>query len=277
MSIQSSLLAFLTFCIISTSYAQPFYSGVFKSTSDSLEYSFGLNWEQLESAQQSQRAKGFELDDVEAVQVGKNWQYNAVWKEGAPVKKLALVPAWDSLVMIKRIMAADSFLMHDIEAFTHKGTAQFVVLWHAGDTKHKVRKLTSWEGLMNDYEEMNRRGLQMVDIEGFTAEDGETHYLALYHKRIASRRTHLHRAADFEAFNVDKRKRNKSGYQLFDYEHFEKRGVGFYFGIYEKAQDGGAILEADTKEKFEAEMNRLSREQNLKLTDLDLYTAETER
>lgn len=277
MSIRLSLLAILTICILSTIYAQPFYSGVFKSTADSLEYSFGLSWEQLKSAQQSQRAKGFELDDVEATLVEKKRQYHAIWRAGAPARKLALVPAWDSLVMIKRIMAADSFLMHDIEAFTHKEVAHFVVLWQAGTTKHKVRKLSSWEGLMNDYEEMNRRGLHVVDIEGFTAADGETHYLALYHKRIASRRTHLHRAADIEAFNVDKRKRNKSGYQLFDYEHFEKRGVEFHFGIYEKAQDRGAIVEADTMEEFEAEMARLAKEQQLKLTDLDVYAAETER
>jgi hypothetical protein len=277
MSVNTLLLVFLLIFTASFSSAQEYYSGVFKSGKDSTEYSYALSWEALLSEQNTRRAKGFELEDVEAVQNGNSWQYAAIWKAGATPKKLAIVPGWDSLVVLKRIMAADTFVMQDIEAFTHKGKENFVVLWDKGLTLHKVRKLNSWEGVSNDYEEMEKRGLNMVDIEGFTAADGTTHYLALYHKRIASQRTHLYRASDLDAFNIDKRKRNKSGYQLFDFEHFEKRGVAFYFGIYEKTNDGGLIIESDTKEGLVKEQGRLLKEQQLRMTDIDMHFIEKER
>lgn len=262
------LLAFIgaTFLLSSVS-AQEHYAGVFKSRNDSTIYDFHLSWDDLQAAVPGQREKGFELSDIE---VGPDQQYASIWKYKAPTVITALVPGWDSLVFLKREMAADTFVMQDIEAYTKDGTSYFIVYWTKGTDKHKVRKLNSWTGLMNDYEELVKRGYKIIDIEGFTAEDNTTHYLAIYHKRKKNRRTHLFRAPDLHTFNVDKRKRNKSGYQLFDFEHFEKRGVAFYFGLYEKSKEGGALIEQPSLEAFKEEATRLKAEKGLILSELDM-------
>ena len=262
------LLAFIgaTFLLSSIS-AQEHYAGIFKSRSDSTIYDFNLSWDDLQAKVPAQREKGFELSDIE---VTPGEQYAAIWKYQAPEATMALVPGWDSLVFLKREMAADSFVMQDIEAYTKDGASHFMVYWTKGTDKHKVRKLNSWTGLMNDYEELIKRGYKIVDIEGFTAEDNTTHYLAIYHKRVKNKRTHLFRAPDLHTFNVDKRKRNKSGYQLFDFEHFEKRGVVFYFGLYEKSKEGGALIESPSLESFKEEVERLKEERGLILSELDM-------
>lgn len=272
----SLLLA--AFVIFSLSLpAQVYYSGILKKIDDSLQYSYQLDWESLLALQVNNREKGFELADVEAIVVDGQTEYNAIWQENADEKRMMLVPGWDSLVILKREMAADSFVITDVEAFSHKGEEFFVVLWKKGTTYHKIRKLTSWEGLKNDYEELNKRKLEMMDIEGFTAADGKTHYLALYHKRFANNRTHLYRASDYKTFSIDKGKRNKSGYQLFDYEHFEKRGVAFYVGLYHKSNAGGYIIEADSQEAFAQKCSEFKNEKQLALTDLDVNNNIQER
>jgi hypothetical protein len=264
---------------IAVNFAQAQYTGIFKANQDSTEYSFQLDWMELQEQIKVKSSKGFELIDLEVTTTKSEPVYSAIWKEGSAKATISLVPGWDSLVILKRQMAADTFLMQDIEAFTHKGESHFLAIWTPGNDKHKVRKLKSWEGLTNDYEELRKRGYEMVDIEGYTAEDGETQYLAIYHKRIASQRTHLYRSSDAEAFNIDKVKRNKSGYQLFDFEHFEKREVPFYFGLYAKTDDGGSIITASTLEDFKKEIQRLKLSNNWSAVDID-YTPvndETER
>jgi hypothetical protein len=251
----------------SSAFAQEHYAGVFKSRHDSTVYDFHMSWEDLQAKATAQREKGFELSDIE---VGHGQQYAAIWKYQAPRAITAIVPGWDSLVFLKREMAADSFVMQDIEGYTKDGESYFVAYWTKGTDKHKVRKLNSWTGLMNDYEELVKRGYKIVDIEGFTAKDNTTHYLAIYHKRKKNQRTHLFRAADLNTFNIDKRKRNKSGYQLFDFEHFEKRGVKFYFGLYEKSSEGGVLIEYPSLEAFNKEAERLKEEKGLVPAELDM-------
>lgn len=264
------LLACLIFLsAISLCFAQVQYTGIFKADQDSMEYGFQMNWDQLQEQIKTKSSKGFELTDLEVSIVEDSPLYSAIWEEDAAKATIALVPGWDSLVILKRQMAADTFLMQDIEAFTHKDESYFLAIWTPGNDKHKVRKLNSWEGLSNDYEELKKRGYEMIDIEGFSSSAEETHYLAIYHKRIASQRTHLYRSSDIDAFNIDKGKRNKSGHQLFDFEHFEKRGVSFYFGLYEKTNDGGTIISTNTLEDFNKEIQRLKHSNGWSAVDID--------
>ncbi len=250
--------------------AQLTYSGIFKKADTDYEYAHKVSWEELQQRNAELDARGFHLIDIETARAGKGRYYWGIWKKEGIKARLMQIPGWDSLVVMKRSMAAGAFVMNDIEGYTEGGKEFYLAIWTPGTDEHKVRKLTSWEGLSNDHDELIRRGLRMVDVEGFEAGDGTTHYLAIYHWRVSSDKTHLHRSPEFKSFMTDKIYRHKSGYRLFDYEHFEKRGTAFFFGLYQKEDEGGHLENRLNWQDFQEKTRQLREEEGTVLMDIDI-------
>ncbi|MCB0548700.1 MAG: hypothetical protein KDD19_14060 [Phaeodactylibacter sp.] len=257
--------------------AQFTYSGVFVPAETEFEYAQQVSWEALQQQHKDLDDKGFRLVDIETAKSGARRYYWAIWKKEEVHSTLRQVESWDSLVIMKRQMAADSFVMDEIEAYTYGDKEYFLVVWVPGKTEHKIRRLTSWEGLENDNENLARRDLQLVDIEGFEGKDGTTNYLALYHWEGPEFKTYYYRTHDYDDFVTDKGYRQKSGYHLFDYERFEKRGQSFYVGLYREANSASRLEDHYSQEDFNKLMDSEKENNNIVLTDIDIYTKEEER
>lgn len=268
-----SKIALLFFALLAGGWvaAQNTFSGLFKQSNEEYQYVFQYNWEDFVARQLEMDSLGYSLVDIEAGTEGKYRLFWGIWKKDGGHTILKRLEGWEELVQSKRMMAADGFVMADIEAYAQGDKVYYLAVWAPGTTPHKVRQLTSWEGLTNDYDELVLQGLQIVDLEGFQAEDGKTHYLALYHQMAPGERTHLYRSPDMESFLVDKSYRNKSGYRLFDLERFEKRGTDFITGLYRKEDNGDFILDQLPWEEFNLQMKELIGGKGLVLVDIDIY------
>ena len=276
---RNALMIALIFFSFSQLSAQFTYSGVFTQADldDEYEYAFQLSWEALQQKHEALDAQGFRLTDIETAKEGAHRYYWAIWKKDEIHSTLKRIESWDSLVIMKRFMAADSFVMDEIEAYTYGGKEYFLAVWIPGDREHKIRKLTSWEGVVNDHENLSRRDLQLVDIEGFEGEDGATQYLALYQWEGPEFKTYYYRSHDFDDFITDRGYRQKSGYALFDYERFEKRGKSFYVGLYKAADNGGRLEDRYNWEDFSKLLAKQKEQNDIVLTDIDVSLEEKER
>lgn len=270
------LIAILPFVFSDTS-AQFTYSGVFTQADTEYEYAHQVDWEALQQQHQEMSANGFRLVDIETAKSGARRYYWAIWKKEAVHSILKRVESWDSLVIVKRQMAADSFVMDEIEAYTWGGKEYYLAVWAPGKREHKIRKLSSWEGLENDYENLARRDLQLTDIEGFESKEGATQYLALYQWEGPEFKTYYYRSHDFDDFLTDKGHRQRSGFHLFDYERFEKRGQAFYVGLYRGNTFGSRLEDRYTWDDLSKLMAEQKEQNNIVLTDIDIYEEGEER
>ncbi len=251
--------------------AQAAFSTLYKTGDTPTELALGLSWEAFQQRHEELSGQGFTLSDLETEQIEGERQFFGMWKKRGQAAQavVELVPGWDSLVVRKRAMAKAAYVMQDIEAFTADETEYYLVSWLPGDTPHKVRKLSSWQGLLNDHEELGLRSLHMIDLEGFEAPDGNTYYLALYHRRGPDAKTYLFRSPDPAAFDTDKIYRNKSRHFLFDFELFEKREMRFFFGLYQEALPGDTLLESWEEVGLREQMAEQEKE-GMELYDLDV-------
>ncbi len=273
-----NLLLSAFFLFISTSLSAQFtYSGVFTQADTDYEYAHQVSWEALQQQHEELSAKGFRLVDVETAKSGARRYYWAIWKKEAVHSTLKRIESWDSLVIVKREMAADSFVMDEVEAYTWGDKEYYLAVWAPGNREHKIRKLSSWEGLENDYENLIRRDLQLADIEGFESKDGTTLYLALYQWKGPEFKTYYYRSHDFDDFLTDRGHRQRSGYHLFDYERFEKRGQAFYVGVYQENTSGSRLEDRYSWDDFSKLMAEQKEQNNIVLTDIDVYVEEGER
>ncbi|MCB0612749.1 MAG: hypothetical protein H6573_25020 [Lewinellaceae bacterium] len=270
------LIAFMLF-ILSTLSAQFTFSGVFTPADTEYEYAHQLSWEALQQQHEALDAKGFRLTDIETAKAGAHRYYWAIWKKDEVHSILKRIESWDSLVIVKREMAADSFVMDEIEAYTYGDKEYYLAVWTPGYREHKIRKLTSWEGVENDYENLSRRDLQLVDIESFDGKDGITQYLALYQWEGPEFKTFYYRSHDYDDFITDKGYRQKSGYHLFDYERFKKRDMSFYVGLYKAEENSRRLEDHYNWEDFSKLMAEQKEQNNVVLTDIDVYVEEKER
>ena len=257
--------------------AQFTYSGLFTQAETDYQYIHQASWEELLEQHDKLDAEGYRLMDIETAKAGAHRYYWGIWKKDEVRSTLKRLESWDSLVIMKRQMAADSFVMDEIEAYTYGGKEYYLAVWIPGDRPHKIRNLTSWEGVVNDHGNMARQDLQLVDIEGFEAKDTTTHYLALYQWDGPEFKTYFYRTHDYDDFLTDKGYRQKSGYQLFDYERFEKRGQSFYVGLYREANSASRLEDHYSQEDFNKLMDSEKENNNIVLTDIDIYTKEEER
>ncbi|MCB0587604.1 MAG: hypothetical protein KDD06_20090 [Phaeodactylibacter sp.] len=257
--------------------AQFTYSGVFGKADADYEYAFRQSWEAFRQQHEALDTLGFRLVDIETAKSGARRYYWGVWKKEEVHSTLKLVEGWDAMVAMKRQMAADSFVLDEIEAYTYGGKEYYLAVWIPGSREHKIRKLSSWEGVVNDHENLSRRDLQLIDIEGFEARDTTTHYLALYQWKGPEFRTYFYRTHDFDDFITDRAYRQKSGYQLFDYERFEKRGRAFYIGLYKAGANGRQLEDHYSREDFDRLMAEQKERNNMVLMDIDVYEQEKER
>ncbi|MCO6488808.1 MAG: hypothetical protein J5I98_10340 [Phaeodactylibacter sp.] len=269
-----AIIFLFNFSVLSAQFA---FSGVFAKAEAAYEYAHQLSWEELQQKHEELSTEGFRLIDIETAKAGAHRYFWGIWKKDETPSTLKCMESWDSLVIMKRQMAADSFVMDEIEAYTYGGKEYYLAVWVPGDRTHKIRKLTSWEGLENDYGNMSRRDQQIVDIEGFEAKDGTTHYLALYQWQGPEFRTYYYRSHDPGDFLADRAYRQKSGYQIFDYERFEKRGQAFYVGLYKKAADGHRLEDRHSWEDFSKLVAEQQEQDGTALVDIDVYNEEEER
>lgn len=270
------LIAILPF-IFSDISAQFTYSGVFTQADTDYEYAHQVSWEALQEQHKDLDARGFRLVDVETAKSGARRYYWAIWKKEPVHSTLMRLESWDSLVIMKRQMAADSFVMDGIEAYAYGDKEYYLAIWIPGNREHKIRKLSSWEGFENDHEALSRLDLRVVDIEGFESKGGTTQYLALYHWEGPEFRTYYYRSHDFDDFITDKGYRQRSGYQIFDFERFEKRGQAFYVGLYRRQAYSHRLEDRYSWGDFSKLMAEQKEQNNIVLTDLDVYAEEEER
>ncbi|MCB9276817.1 MAG: hypothetical protein H6564_22480 [Lewinellaceae bacterium] len=250
--------------------AQNLFTGLFKQGTEEYRYVFQNNWQDFMARQAEMDSQGYSPVDIESGTEKGYRLFWGIWKKDGVRSVVKRLESWEELVMMKRVMA-DSFVMADIEAYLDGDKEYYLAVWVPGATEHKVRKLSSWEGLSNDYEDLTLQGLQIVDLEGFEAGDGTTHYLALYHKMPPDTRTMIYRSPDMDSFMVDKSYRNKSGYHLFDLEHFEKRGAAFITGLYRKESNIDMIIGPLPWDEFNQQMKEAIGDKGLVLVDIDIY------
>ena len=253
-------LQFLTFTlfsllIVNNNYCQNAFSGIFHQKPDSTILLKDVSWETLAAQQEARSKKGFLLKDVETIEDEGKRKYFALWSADTTASKLYQIPGWDSLVQIKRKMAREGYMMTDIEAYPQEdGRNHFLCVWKEQRIWHKVWKLDTWEGVLQKNEEMLKKYMYLRDVEIIKSPSDGWKFLVIYHEgdRDRKERGYIFKSDDLKTFTTDLMRRQKSGFQMIDFETYQESGKKIYVAVYQKGYEADTWRQNLDAKSFEA-------------------------
>lgn len=265
----------LLVCMAFEGISQQAYSGLFEETAILTHMEEKLNWEQFEESNKAQESKGYRLADLETLATDEGQNYWAVWEKVAGESQIEKHDHWPTFAKRNSALRAEGYALVDVEAFQNEYDATvFVGVWRKQDVYGEVWKLGSLSSVTKKTGEATRKQLVLVDIEAFKDENNRTVFLAVYHRAERTQRNYITFSPDQRMFMRDKLQRNKSGYELFDYERIiNNNGKELLVGLYRKGNAKNSIKNNLDKASFQ-EFQNYFQEKGFQLIDLEVNNGE---
>ncbi len=234
-------ITIILICIFLTNQliCQTAFSAILQQTEAELLYLYSVPFEEVKKQNDSLTVQGFELTDLEYHE-GKFW---AIWRQTGHSSILAEADSWETFQELKKEKIKEGWLLSHLLIYSPAdGQQQFVGSWKNKRQPHNVWKLNDLKSVEFHYNEMAKLNLHLKQIQAVEEADGRLSYFMLYHKGMPDERTHFTHFANEAAFNEDRNKRMKSGYQPVDLEIQSWQGIPQYFCLYQK-KSGAAELQ----------------------------------
>ncbi len=234
-------ITIILICIFLTNQlmSQTAFSAILQQTETELIYLYAVPFEEIQKRNDSLSTDGFELADLEYHE-DKFW---AIWRKTGHSTTLGRSDSWEAFQEIKKEKIKQGRLLTSLLVYEQPdGQQQFVGCWKNKRQPHNVWKLKDLKSARFHYQEMAKLNLYLQQIQAVEEADGRLSYYLLYHKGIPAEKTHFTHFSDEKAFDEDRTKRLKSGYQPIDLEIERMQGLPQYFCIYQK-KSGAAELQ----------------------------------
>jgi hypothetical protein len=264
--------------IFSLLFSQNSFSGVFRESSNQMNYWNNMSWDDFVSKHRSLREKGYQLIDVEGRHVGrgKSGRFWGIWMKTNIPSRIIFRVGWNAFEDLVAEQAKQGYALDDIESILDRnGKRIYLGLFCKGKKVQRVRKSTSFNEVTLHELKYRNEGFYITDVDPFKTKDGNHQFLAIYTQSGASS-TKLSLAETWKSFNEDRLNQRKAGKRLFDFERFKLGGKTYYFGLYRNMKSGNK----NPKESFwsnldwnsfKAYRQFLNRQRGMRLFDIEIH------
>ncbi len=265
-------------CIFSFLFGQNSFSGVFRESSNQMNYWNNMSWDAFISKHKSLREEGYQLIDVEGRHVGqgKSGRFWGIWMKTNIPSRIITRGGWDAFEDLIAEQRKEGFALDDVESMLNRnGKRIYLGVFCKGKKAQQVYKFTSFNQVTFNELKLRNDGFYITDVDPFETKDGKHQFLAIYTQSGASS-TKLSLAETWSDFNTDRLNQRKAGKRLFDFERFKMTGKTYYFGLYRNFKSGNKTpnesfwsnLEWNS---FKAHRQFLNRQKGMRLFDIEIH------